>query len=157
MEKNEIEKVAIFTPTFITGAGTVINLAGNFYHVDLTALKLNAQEAVIEGSLVRRRHDFIMDLAETLSEYDAIIPNGAERIMQKAEKQLEHRLKMENKVVSGQMQQSNIGPILAFLIGTAALLCATYCIVSGHEWSGIILGIGGLTGLVTAFIKGQSQ
>ncbi len=50
---------------------------------------------------------------ETLSEYDAIIPNGAERIMQMAEKQLEHRLKMENKVISGQMQQSNIGQILA--------------------------------------------
>ncbi len=34
---------------------------------------------------------------------------------------------------------------------------STYCIVTGHEWSGSILGIGGLTGLVTAFIKGRSH
>jgi uncharacterized membrane protein len=94
---------------------------------------------------------------ETLSEYSAIIPNGAERIMQMAEKQLDHRMKMENKVVRGQMLQSNIGQILAFLIGIAALSASTYCIVNGYEWSGSILGIGGLTGLVTAFIKGRSS
>lgn len=75
---------------------------------------------------------------ETLSEYSAIIPNGAERIMQMAEKQLDHRMKMENKVVGGQMLQSNIGQILAFLIGIAALSASTYCIVTGHEWSGSI-------------------
>jgi len=94
---------------------------------------------------------------ETLSEYSAIIPNGAERIMQMAEKQLDHRMKMENKVVRSQMLQSNIGQILAFLIGIAALSASTYCIVNGYEWSGSILGIGGLTGLVTAFIKGRSS
>lgn len=94
---------------------------------------------------------------ETLSEYSAIIPNGAERIMQMAEKQLDHRMKMENKVVSGQMLQSNIGQFLAFFIGIAALSAATYCIVTGHEWAGGILGVSGLTGLVTAFIKGRSQ
>ena len=63
---------------------------------------------------------------------------------------------MENKVVGGQMLQSNIGQILAFFIGIAALVASTYCIVTGHEWSGSIIGIGGLTGLVTAFIKGRS-
>jgi uncharacterized membrane protein len=94
---------------------------------------------------------------ETLAQYSAIIPNGAERIMLMAEKQLNHRMKIENKVVGGQMLQSNIGQILAFLIGIAALAASTYCIVSGYEWSGSILGIGGLTGLVTAFIKGRSK
>jgi len=94
---------------------------------------------------------------ETLSEYSAIIPNGAERIMQMAEKQLDHRMRMENKVVGGQMLQSNIGQFLAFLIGISALSASTYCIVNGYEFSGSILGIGGLTGLVTAFIKGRSQ
>jgi uncharacterized membrane protein len=94
---------------------------------------------------------------ETLTQYSAIIPNGAERIMQMAEKQLDHRMKMETKVVGGQMLQSNIGQILAFLIGIAALSASTYCIVTGHELSGSIIGIGGLTGLVTAFIKGRSS
>ena len=74
-----------------------------------------------------------------------------------AENQLGHRMKMENLVIRSQMIQSYIGQTFAFLIGLAALGASTYCIVSGHEWAGSILGIGGLTGLVTAFIKGQSQ
>lgn len=94
---------------------------------------------------------------KTLAEYSAIIPNGAERIMQMAEKQLEHRIQMENRVVRGQLLQSNIGQILAFLIGLAALSASTYCIVNGYEWSGSLLGLAGLTGLVTAFIKGRDQ
>lgn len=94
---------------------------------------------------------------QTLSEYSAIIPNAADRIMTMAEKQLDHRMKMENMVIRGQMLQSNIGQFLAFFIGIAALSASTYCIVTGHEWSGTFLGIGGLTSLVTAFIKGRSQ
>lgn len=93
---------------------------------------------------------------ETLSEYSAIIPNGADRIMQMAEKQLEHRIKMESMVVNSKIMQSNLGQILAFLIGIAALSASTYCIVTDHEWAGSILGIGGLTSLVTAFIKGNN-
>lgn len=94
---------------------------------------------------------------ETLAQYSEIIPNGAERIMLMAEKQLDHRIKMENKVISGQLFQSNLGQILAFLIGIAALGSATFVIISGHEWTGVVLGVGGLTSLVTAFIKGKSQ
>ena len=94
---------------------------------------------------------------QTLAEYSSIIPNGAERIMQMAEKQLNHRMQMENKVIGGQLLQSNIGQILAFLIGLAALSASTYCIVNNYEWSGSLLGLAGLTGLVTAFIKGRDQ
>lgn len=93
---------------------------------------------------------------ETLLWYSEIIPDGADRIMRMAELQLEHRVSLEKKVVSGQLLQSNIGQILAFLIGLAALGASTFCIVSGFEISGSLLGIGGLTGLVTAFIKGKS-
>jgi uncharacterized membrane protein len=95
--------------------------------------------------------------AETLKEYSVLIPNGADRIMKMAEQQLQHRMSMENSVVKGQMLQSNIGQVLAFLIGLAAIGAATYCIINGHDFSGSILGVGGLTSLVTAFIKGKSQ
>ncbi len=117
------------------------------------------KQQIIQGIVVSMRKTHIGPLPdpETLSEYSEIIPNGAERIMQMAEKQLDHRMKMENKVIGGQMLQSNIGQFLAFLIGIAALVASTYCIVNGYEWSGSLLGIGGLTGLVTAFIKGRSQ
>lgn len=92
---------------------------------------------------------------ETLLEYNKIIPNGADRIMKMAETQLQHRIQLESKVVERQLSQSNLGQILAFLIGLAALGASTYCIISGYEISGSALGLGGLTSLVTAFIKGK--
>jgi uncharacterized membrane protein len=94
---------------------------------------------------------------DTLAKYTSLIPNGAERIMLMAEKQSDHRMKLESMVVTSQIKQSNLGQIFAFLIGLAALGASTYCIISGYEWGGSILGVGGLTSLVTAFIKGRSQ
>lgn len=116
------------------------------------------KKQIINGLVITMHKTHVGPLPdpETLSEYSDIIPNGAERIMQMAEKQLEHRLKLESKVVGGQMMQSNIGQFLAFFIGLASLAASTYCIISGFEWAGSIIGIGGLTGLVTAFIKGRS-
>jgi uncharacterized membrane protein len=94
---------------------------------------------------------------ETLKEYSEIIPNGAERIMAMAEKQSNHRMYLEKKVVSGQVQQSYIGQAFALVIGLAALAAATYTISTGHEWAGGALGLGGITGLVTAFIQGRRK
>lgn len=94
---------------------------------------------------------------ETYSQYAQLIPNGADRIMVMAEKQLDHRIKLESKALSGQLLQSNIGQFLAFFIGLAALGSGAYCISQGHDWAGGILGVGGLTGLVTAFINGKRR
>ena len=88
---------------------------------------------------LQKTHIGPLPAPETFSEYSNIIPNGAERIMQMAEKQLDHRMKMENKIVGSQIIQSNIGQVLAFLIGIAALSASTYCIVTGHEWSSSII------------------
>jgi len=117
------------------------------------------KEQIIRSVLVSMHTLHIGPLPDpdTYAQYAQLIPNGADRIMLMAEKQLEHRIKLESKERSGQMLQSNIGQFLAFFIGIAAIGASTYCIVSGHDWSGSILGVGGLTGLVTAFIKGRRQ
>jgi uncharacterized membrane protein len=93
----------------------------------------------------------------TLAEYNNIIPNGAERIMAMAEKQSDHRMKMESEVIHRQMNQSNLGQVFAFIIGLAALGSATYCILQGFQWAGGFIGVGGLTSLVTAFIQGKKS
>lgn len=93
--------------------------------------------------------------AETLRSYSEIIPNGADRIMAMAERQMAHRMEIENQAVTRQLNQSSTGQWLAFSIGLAALGSATYCIIEGHEWAGSIVGTGGIIGLVTAFIKGK--
>jgi len=94
---------------------------------------------------------------DTLEGYARLIPDGAERVMKMAEKQSDHRMKLEDKVITAQIRQSSTGQILAFIIGIAALAGSVYCIVSGYEIGGAVLGAGGITGLVTAFIKGKSS
>jgi len=93
---------------------------------------------------------------ETFTAYANLIPNGADRIMQMAEKQLDHRISLETKTIGSQMTQSNIGQFLAFFLAAGFLYASYSCVMAGHSWLGAILGIGGLTGLVTAFIKGKS-
>lgn len=115
------------------------------------------RQLIIQSILSIKSHSGPLPDIETLSGYANLIPNGADRIMKMAEAQLAHRMKIENKVIGGQMLQSNIGQFLAFLIGLSALAAATYCISAGHEWSGSILGTGGMVGLVTAFIQGKKK
>jgi uncharacterized membrane protein len=94
---------------------------------------------------------------ETLEGYSNLIPDGADRVMRMAERQSEHRMELEKKVLEGQTRQSGVGQVLAFLIGLAALGASVYVIVQGAEWPGALIGVGGITGLVTAFIKGKDS
>lgn len=112
---------------------------------------------IIRTLLIQKSHIGPLPDVETLDGYARLIPDGAERIMQMAERQQAHRISLEDKVVSGQITQSNIGQWLAFFIGLAALGGAVYCIAIGAEIGGSVLGVGGITGLVTAFIQGRKS
>lgn len=108
-------------------------------------------------AVIQKTHIGPLPDPETYSQYAQLIPNGADRIMVMAERQSEHRMQMEKRVVSGQLLQSNIGQFLAFFIGLAAIGGGVYCVTKGYEIGGSILGVGGLTGLVTAFIQGKRR
>ena len=104
---------------------------------------------------LQKTHSGPLPDSQTLQEYNLLIPDGANRIMAVFENQSAHRIEIEKKVIKGQILQSNLGQIFALTIGLFALTCATFCIYTGHEWSGAIIGTGGLTSLVLAFIKGK--
>jgi uncharacterized membrane protein len=50
---------------------------------------------------LQRTHSGPLPDSHTLEEYNRIIPNGAERIMTVFEKQSDHRMELEKKVVGG--------------------------------------------------------
>lgn len=114
-------------------------------------------QTVVTTMSLSKTHIGPLPDSQTLREYSEIIPNGAERIMAMAEKQSDHRIGMEKGVVNGQVIQSYLGQIFAFLICTGFLICGTICVLHGFEIGGTILGAGGLTGLATAFIKGKDS
>lgn len=94
---------------------------------------------------------------EDLEKYDQIIPNGADRIMLMAEKQQDHRMKLETTAITEQLSQSKRGQLFGLLIGITAITGGVACILLGHEWSGAFLGGGGLTGLVSVFVIGKRK
>ena len=87
-----------------------------------------------------------------LAQYQAIIPNGADRIMKMAESQLEHRIKIETTVIGSQQRQAGFGQICALVIALVALILATYAAVNGQPVFGGVIGGTTLVSLVSAFL-----
>jgi len=94
---------------------------------------------------------------EDLEKYSKVIPNGADRIMIMAEKQQDHRMALESKVIGEQQFQSKLGQWFGFIIGLVVVIGGVGCVVSGHEIAGLIFSGTGLTGLVSVFVIGKKS
>lgn len=92
---------------------------------------------------------------DKLKEYNEAVQNGAERILQMAERQAEHRMAMERQVIPEDQRQSRYGQVFALIIALAFLVVSGLLIWDGHEVSGTILGTVDLVALCTAFIFGR--
>lgn len=91
---------------------------------------------------------------ELLSKYGEIIPNGADRILQMAEKQSTHRRCIEKWSVIGGTILAYFGVLCAGVIAVTTLYLGSQLIHEGHYVSGSIFAGSGLVGLVMAFIYG---
>lgn len=92
-----------------------------------------------------------------LEKYNEIIPDGANRIMVMAEKQQEHRFKLEEKAVSAQVKQSGIGQVFGLVVCLVGLGISALLGLYGHELASGILGGGGLVGLASVFVVGKNR
>ena len=91
---------------------------------------------------------------DLLDKYNQMIPNGADRILKMAENQSAHRQYIEKWAVVGGTILSYLGVLCAAGIALGALYIGSELIQNGHVIPGSVLGGGGLTGLVAAFIYG---
>ncbi len=92
---------------------------------------------------------------EILERYNAVVPNAAERIITMAEKQQEHRISIENKVVSSNIFNEKFGIICSLIIGLTGLICATICAMNGAQTTAVVIGGATLTSLVGVFVYGR--
>lgn len=102
----------------------------------------------------RQLHFGPLPPSDQLIKYNKIIPNGAERIMKIAEKEQEHKIKTENRLISATVWQIRIGQIFGLIIALTALALGTMCVMNDHDIAGSVLGGAGLTGLVSVFVLG---
>lgn len=73
---------------------------------------------------------------ESLEHYNNIIPNGADRIMQMAEKQQQHRFSIENKAIKSQTSQSMKGQIFGFIISLFCIIGGIYLTMNNYPIQG---------------------
>lgn len=89
---------------------------------------------------------------EILSRYDQIVPGAAERIIAMAEKQAEHRQRLESTVVRGNTSAQTRGSWFAFLISMVAVCGGIWLIHEGRSASGLATIITDLATLAGVFV-----
>jgi len=70
---------------------------------------------------------------------------------------LEAEIESDRKLVDAYIREVQTGQHFAFVIAIIALCLGSYVAVNGGEFSGAVIGTGGLIGIVTAFIQGRRK
>jgi uncharacterized membrane protein len=92
-----------------------------------------------------------------LEAYEAVLPGAAERIFIMAESQSKHRQNLELQALSLEGRNSLLGILAAWFIGVFGLSVAGFCIYTGHDLAGGVIGGASLASLVSTFIYGTRQ
>ncbi len=109
------------------------------------------------------REDYKGDLPhpEILRGFEDLMPGATQRYFTLMEDESTHRREIEKLIVKGELRiesrNSLVGVLCAFFLGVITIGGATACIYHGMQWGGSILGAGGLTALVTAFLRGTRR
>lgn len=118
--------------------------------------KLEILSSISVTLIQEKSHSGPLPDSQTLIEYNSVIPNGADRIMKMAEKQQEHRMLIESKVIKSQSLQSILGQIFGLLIGLVGICSGTFLAYSGETVVGSIIAGGTVVSLVSVFVIGKN-
>jgi len=97
---------------------------------------------------------------QVLQQYNSIVANAAERIIRMAEKQSDHRMDLEKRVVYSNVRKSYVGMGLATIIALYGLYIAKEIAINGNPaTAGIIaaLDIGGLISIAIYNVQAQKS
>lgn len=79
-----------------------------------------------------------------------------------AEGEAAHRRLIGKSIVEGELKQqsrdsdeASRGQLCGLAIALESLAAGTFVAMNGHEWSGTVLGVGGMGGIVTTFILAE--
>lgn len=87
--------------------------------------------------------------------YDTILKGAAERILSMAEKNTEHRIKMEESIIRNDYKTITLGQILGFILALLFLCASVWLAVNGHEVVASVIGGTTIVSIVCAFVVGR--
>lgn len=99
-----------------------------------------------------------------LEQYNRILPNASDRIISMAEKEQEHRHKMQEKLIDAQIldtklerNEKRLEQIFGLSISIVSILSGSVTAISGFPWAGGVIGSAGVVGLVSVFVLGRRE
>lgn len=100
------------------------------------------QSYVRQEVLLARLRSGPLPSSDELAAYDVVVPGMAERLLKNLEKQTDHRIDIEKKVIEGDIRRADRGLIAGWTFAMALLGASLYLIANGHE----SIGVTGLLG-----------
>lgn len=92
---------------------------------------------------------------EILAHYGQIIPNGAERLMVLLEKQTDHRISVESRLVDARISTTSKGQNIAAGLSVFFGLIAVALGYTGHDLLAGSIGVTTIVGLAVVFVLGK--
>jgi uncharacterized membrane protein len=92
-----------------------------------------------------------------LQAFNAIVPDGANRIVAMAESQLRHRQELDSAVVGGNVTAQRRGQLFAFLLGVIAIVGGIGLIAFNKDTAGLTSIIAAFSTLAGVFIYGRYE
>lgn len=92
---------------------------------------------------------------EMLAGYEEVLPGSANRILEMAEKQSQHRMSLEKTVTESDVKRANNGLVMAFGLSIISLAAAAYLAINGHEATASVIVGTNLAALAGSFIYGS--
>lgn len=117
------------------------------------------RDKVISALTVIRRESFAGPIPppQVLQGYENILPGSADRILTMAEGQQKHRFSLEDKAISGQVENAKRGQIFAFIVFIiCALIGLAFAFFDMKAFAGIFLSIS-MVIVVALFIGGRMK
>lgn len=96
---------------------------------------------VIVSAMVEMRQTFSGPLPRPadFKAYKEVLSNAPERILLMAEKQQQHRIDSEERIIKADIRESIFGQVFAVLLVVLFLAAAVYLGIDGHDWlAGIV-------------------
>ena len=100
----------------------------------------------------------------TLEQYNRVLPNAADRIVSMAEKEQEHRHRMQEKLINAQVndtqqerEERRLGQIFGLSIGVVSIVAGSITAILASPIAGGFIGSAGVIGLVSVFVLGRRE
>jgi len=106
---------------------------------------------------VTEHHSGPLPDPETLKRYDEAVPGAAQIIVEQFQKQSDHRIALENRVIDSDIKRSSQGLIAGFVVSMTAIVGGCIVAAVGHPASGATIATTAVVGLAGVFVYGTAS